>query len=104
MPATNNIASANEVLPLPPCPIRATFRIFSGTIRPPGGTDIADHRKDATRRAVRVGICRGCVPRGLIWYFDGLVIDTRVRPRLQGIIGPIGKFLVAAGVSPAVMT
>ena len=39
-----------------------------------------------------------------IWYFGSLVIDTRVRPRIQGIIGPIGKFLVALGVSPAAMT
>lgn len=32
------------------------------------------------------------------------VIDTRVRPRLQGMLGPIGKFLVAIGVTPAAMT
>lgn len=32
------------------------------------------------------------------------MIDTRVRPRLQGILGPIGKFLVALGVTPAGMT
>lgn len=32
------------------------------------------------------------------------MIDTRVRPRIQGFIRPIGKFLVSAGVTPAAMT
>lgn len=32
------------------------------------------------------------------------MIDTRVRPRLQGILGPIGKFLAGLGVTPAAMT
>lgn len=41
---------------------------------------------------------------GRVWYVGGLVIDTRVRPRIQGFIGPIGKFLVAIGVTPAAMT
>src|SRR5690606_4577178 len=36
--------------------------------------------------------------------FDVLVIDTRVRPHLQGILGPIGKFLAGLGVTPAAMT
>jgi CDP-diacylglycerol--glycerol-3-phosphate 3-phosphatidyltransferase len=39
-----------------------------------------------------------------VWYVGGLVIDTRVRPRIQGFIGPIGKSLVAIGVTPAAMT
>lgn len=34
----------------------------------------------------------------------GVVIDTRVRPHIQGILGPIGKFLASLGVSPAAMT
>lgn len=38
------------------------------------------------------------------WYLVCLVIDTRVRPHIQGIIGPIGKFLASIGVSPAAMT
>jgi CDP-diacylglycerol--glycerol-3-phosphate 3-phosphatidyltransferase len=46
---------------------------------------------------------------GRIWgrcicYVDVLVIDTRVRPHLQGILGPIGKFLAGLGVTPAAMT
>lgn len=32
------------------------------------------------------------------------MIDTRVRPHIQGILGPIGKFLASLGVSPAAMT
>jgi CDP-diacylglycerol---glycerol-3-phosphate 3-phosphatidyltransferase len=32
------------------------------------------------------------------------VIDTRVRPRIQGFIGPIGTFLATVGVTPAAMT
>jgi CDP-diacylglycerol--glycerol-3-phosphate 3-phosphatidyltransferase len=32
------------------------------------------------------------------------VIDTRVRPRIQGFIGPIGTFLASIGVTPAAMT
>lgn len=32
------------------------------------------------------------------------MIDTHVRPRIQGFLGPIGSFLVALGVNPAVMT
>lgn len=32
------------------------------------------------------------------------MIDTRVRPRLQGILGPIGKFLAGLGITPAAMT
>jgi CDP-diacylglycerol--glycerol-3-phosphate 3-phosphatidyltransferase len=32
------------------------------------------------------------------------VIDTRVRPHLHGILGPIGKFLAGIGVTPAAMT
>lgn len=32
------------------------------------------------------------------------MIDTRVRPHVQGIIGPIGKFLANLGVTPAAMT
>ena len=32
------------------------------------------------------------------------MIDTRVRPHLQGILGPIGKFLAGLGVTPAAMT
>ncbi len=32
------------------------------------------------------------------------MIDSRVRPRIQGFIGPIGTFLAAIGVTPAVMT
>lgn len=32
------------------------------------------------------------------------MIDTRVRPRIQGFIGPIGKFLVGVGVTPTAMT
>lgn len=39
-----------------------------------------------------------------VWYVGSLVIDTRVRPRIQGFIGPIGKSLVAIGVTPAAMT
>lgn len=40
----------------------------------------------------------------MIWYVDVLVIDTRVRPRIQGILGPIGKSLATVGVTPAAMT
>ncbi|HLT95483.1 MAG TPA: CDP-alcohol phosphatidyltransferase family protein [Acidimicrobiia bacterium] len=32
------------------------------------------------------------------------MIDTRVRPRIQGFLGPIGKFLAGIGVTPTVMT
>lgn len=32
------------------------------------------------------------------------MIDTRVRPRIQGILGPIGQFLAGIGVTPAAMT
>ncbi|HEX2154435.1 MAG TPA: CDP-alcohol phosphatidyltransferase family protein [Acidimicrobiia bacterium] len=32
------------------------------------------------------------------------MIDTRVRPHLQGFLGPIGGFLAGVGVTPAVMT
>lgn len=32
------------------------------------------------------------------------MIDTRVRPHIQGILGPIGKFLASLGISPATMT
>ncbi len=32
------------------------------------------------------------------------VIDLRVRPRVRGLLEPIGRFLAAMGVSPAVMT
>ena len=32
------------------------------------------------------------------------MIDTYVRPRIQGFLGPIGRFLASIGVSPAVMT
>lgn len=32
------------------------------------------------------------------------MIDTRVRPRIQGFIGPIGTFLASIGVTPAAMT
>lgn len=32
------------------------------------------------------------------------MIDTRVRPRIQGFLEPIGKFLAALGISPAFMT
>lgn len=39
-----------------------------------------------------------------ICYFVSLVIDTRVRPHIQGIIGPIGRFLAGVGVTPAAMT
>lgn len=32
------------------------------------------------------------------------MIDTHVRPRLKGLLGPIGRFLASIGVTPAVMT
>lgn len=32
------------------------------------------------------------------------MIDTRVRPHLQGILGPIGKLLAGIGITPAAMT
>lgn len=32
------------------------------------------------------------------------MIDTRVRPRIQGLLGPIGKFLSGLGITPAAMT
>lgn len=32
------------------------------------------------------------------------MIDTRVRPHLQGLLGPIGKLLSGLGVTPAAMT
>jgi CDP-diacylglycerol---glycerol-3-phosphate 3-phosphatidyltransferase len=33
-----------------------------------------------------------------------IVIDMRVRPRVQGILQPIGKFLARVGISPTFMT
>lgn len=32
------------------------------------------------------------------------MIDVRVRPRIQGILGPIGRFLARLGVTPTFMT
>src|SRR5680860_444553 len=80
--------------------MRATFRILSGTIRLSSECLPGDHRKSCPRSARREA------PQAPepICYVDSLVIDTRVRPRIQGFIGPIGKFLVGIGVSPAAMT
>lgn len=36
--------------------------------------------------------------------FLAIVIDLRVRPRVQGILQPIGRFLARVGVSPTFMT
>lgn len=44
------------------------------------------------------------MPARRFCYVDVLVIDTRVRPHLQGILGPIGNFLAGIGVTPAAMT
>jgi len=37
-------------------------------------------------------------------YVSTIVIDLRVRPRVQGILQPIGHFLARLGVSPTFMT
>ena len=37
-------------------------------------------------------------------YVCPIVIDLRVRPRVQGILQPIGRFLARIGISPTFMT
>jgi phosphatidylglycerophosphate synthase len=37
-------------------------------------------------------------------YVFPIVIDMRVRPRVQGILQPIGRFFVRIGISPTFMT
>lgn len=37
-------------------------------------------------------------------YVSTIVIDMRVRPRVQGILQPLGRFLARAGISPTFMT
>jgi len=52
---------------------------------------------------LRAGV-RDRIRRPRFCYVGVLVIDTRVRPHLQGILVPIGRFLAGLGVTPAAMT
>lgn len=44
------------------------------------------------------------VGRVRLCYVSPIVIDQRVRPRVQGILEPIGRSLVRVGVTPTFMT
>lgn len=61
---------------------------MTGLLRGPGTLDRIGGHSDST------GTC----------YVSTIVIDQRVRPRVQGILQPMGRFLAGVGISPTFMT
>ncbi len=43
-------------------------------------------------------------PSSRLCYVSAIVIDQRVRPRVQGILEPLGRFLARLGMTPTAMT